>query len=225
MEQMSFQSVTPGYCRCGCGQKTPIADRNRKDRGHVKDQPLEYVVGHNRRWRGGPNVPIGMKWCGTCKKIKSVDQFYKNKNADCGLQGFCKTCARKKCHDYRTKNRDKDRQYSMNHKLRHIYKITPVEYFNLLEQQNHKCAICDQPENRLSKSKSLLPLSVDHDHKNGNVRGLLCTQCNQALGLLKEDPNLFRHAIEYLEKPFSNSKILIDDDLQKRHIDENPCKY
>lgn len=200
MEQLSFQSVTPGYCRCGCGQKTPIADRNRKDLGWIKNQPLKYVVGHNRRWRGGPSVPIGMKWCGTCQKVKPVNQFYKNKRALCGLQGFCKSCTRKRIQNYREKNRDKDRRYSMNHRFRNKYKIEPEEYSRILEEQDHRCAICNGFEKNICKDKTPLPLAIDHNHKTGKVRGLLCSNCNRALGLLKEDPNLFRRAIEYLEK-------------------------
>jgi len=60
----------------------------------------------------------------------------------------------------------------------------------MYKKQHGKCAIC-----RKKKKKNL---DVDHCHKSGQVRGLLCNSCNQALGYLNEDENIMRNAIEYL---------------------------
>ena len=63
----------------------------------------------------------------------------------------------------------------------------------LVERQNGHCAICNEvPENQ--------PLAVDHDHKTGEVRELLCTSCNVGLGHFKDDPDLMQAAIEYIAR-------------------------
>lgn len=54
--------------------------------------------------------------------------------------------------------------------------------------------ICNQPE------RQEILLSVDHDHISGHVRGLLCRNCNSAIGLLRDDPELIRRAANYVER-------------------------
>jgi hypothetical protein len=58
--------------------------------------------------------------------------------------------------------------------------------------QDGRCAICRK------KPQTGRRLSVDHDHKTGEVRGLLCTLCNQGLGYFKDDPGRLGAALEYL---------------------------
>lgn len=79
------------------------------------------------------------------------------------------------------------------HMLRKKYKLTPEQYDEALLFQGGTCLICRSKPNRAR-------LCVDHDHKTGVVRGLLCSGCNAALGLLKEDTNLLRRAADYLEQ-------------------------
>lgn len=66
------------------------------------------------------------------------------------------------------------------------------------EDQDYKCAICGIHEENVTKS-----LAIDHDHTTGLVRGYLCNNCNRGIGLLKDDPNVLRNAIEYLERTHS----------------------
>ena len=67
------------------------------------------------------------------------------------------------------------------------------EYKEMLESQGGVCAICGaMPKGRLA---------VDHDHATGQVRGLLCSPCNVALGFLRDDPIRLKAAIAYLESP------------------------
>lgn len=197
--QLTLDSVMPGYCHCGCGQKTPIAMRNRKDKGWIKGEPLKYVNGHNSKYRHAPEVPFGSKWCGRCRKIKSIDEFFKSKGAYNGLQGHCKDCIREEQREWRAKNRMRSRYYSQRLRLREKYGVTYEFYEELLEKHSHKCAICGQPETRESNGVPIL-MAVDHDHRTGEIRGILCNNCNRALGLLKDDTEVLRKAIEYLEK-------------------------
>ena len=71
------------------------------------------------------------------------------------------------------------------------YGLSVVEYNRLLAQQNGVCAICREPDRELC---------VDHDHRTGRVRALLCNGCNSAIGFLRESPLLARAAATYLEQ-------------------------
>ena len=87
--------------------------------------------------------------------------------------------------------------------LKQKYGINKKQYESILFLQNNVCAICGCEEiakvnkNIRNKTKRL---SVDHCHKTGKIRSLLCLNCNQAIGKLKDSPQLLRKAAEYLEK-------------------------
>ena len=75
-----------------------------------------------------------------------------------------------------------------------------IEAYNLLWcLQRGKCAICGNPETNKSNIGKERRLAVDHDHETGEVRSLLCNDCNIALGKLKDDPLLLSAAKDYLE--------------------------
>lgn len=76
---------------------------------------------------------------------------------------------------------------------KHTYGITLREYTDLLKSQGNCCAIC-----KTNKSKKR-ELSVDHDHKTGVIRGVLCNNCNAGLGKFKDSIDFLANAILYLE--------------------------
>jgi hypothetical protein len=80
--------------------------------------------------------------------------------------------------------------------LRNAYGITLELFHRLLEMQHGGCAICETKHVEGDKHKSL---HVDHDHKTGEIRGLLCSNCNHGIGKFKDDPEQLRRAAEYLE--------------------------
>jgi hypothetical protein len=80
-----------------------------------------------------------------------------------------------------------------NTRLIYKFGITLDEYNELLNKQKNSCSICGNPP-RLQK------FAVDHDHKTGKVRGLLCRDCNVGIGNLKDDPDLIEKAIQYIKK-------------------------
>ena len=79
--------------------------------------------------------------------------------------------------------------------LRRLYKITIKDFDNLIEKQNNKCPICTL---ELDKTKS--QIDVDHCHITGKVRGILHNRCNQILGAAKDNVELIKAAIAYLQK-------------------------
>lgn len=83
-----------------------------------------------------------------------------------------------------------------NH-IQQKYGITAEQYAALLAEQNGGCAICERPETALRKGKTRL-LCVDHEHETGRIRGLLCSDCNRAVGLFKDEVRLLTRASHYL---------------------------
>lgn len=84
--------------------------------------------------------------------------------------------------------------------LRNHYGMTLDEYTNLLDQQNHVCAICKKAETRIDKRTGKpRSLSVDHCHTTGRIRGLLCGFCNGALGFVNDDIEVLETMIQYLK--------------------------
>lgn len=83
--------------------------------------------------------------------------------------------------------KQRDFKYKIN------YGISIEDYNNLFNKQNGCCAICNTHQTQFKKY-----LHVDHNHKTGAIRGLLCHNCNLAIGRLKEDPQIIKTALEYV---------------------------
>lgn len=114
------------------------------------------------------------KLCTVCKELLHKSKFAFSRTNNSGLQSKCRMCAKSAT-------------------LFFLYGVSLQEYATMSALQNHKCAICDTKE----KTKHL---AVDHCHATGRVRGLLCTNCNQGLGHMKDSIILLQKLINYLEK-------------------------
>ena len=74
------------------------------------------------------------------------------------------------------------------------HRLTIAQYDQMLQAQGGVCAICHQPE-MVERNRHL---AVDHDHRTGRIRGLLCLRCNRGLGLFLDLPERLRAAASYL---------------------------
>jgi len=83
--------------------------------------------------------------------------------------------------------------YSQQRKLDLLrqYSLTNIELEKLIKSQDNKCAICKKP--------FITTPYIDHDHKTGKIRGLLCRECNGGIGMFKDNTTLLRNAIHYLK--------------------------
>ncbi len=91
------------------------------------------------------------------------------------------------------------REHMRDYLREKTYGITPADFKRLLLVQGGVCAICGEDEERTIRSTGeRRPLTVDHDHDTGAVRGLLCARCNAALGLFRDDPEIIAQAIAYI---------------------------
>jgi hypothetical protein len=102
--------------------------------------------------------------------------------------------------DYRVKNRERIKAFPSSStearrawRFKNKYGISVDDYDVMLKRQGGVCAICrDPPSGRYKR------LDVDHCHSTGRVRGLLCHQCNTAIGLLKDDPEIIKNVAVYI---------------------------
>jgi len=76
------------------------------------------------------------------------------------------------------------------------YGMTQDVYDRMVARQRNRCAIC----RRKRPASDGREWSIDHDHVTGQVRGLLCNDCNRAIGLLSDDPKILRAATQYVER-------------------------
>lgn len=74
------------------------------------------------------------------------------------------------------------------------YRLTVAGFLAMLEAQDKRCAICRH------HPRTAADFVIDHNHKTGVVRGLLCSKCNTALGMFQDSPDVLDAAIEYLEE-------------------------
>lgn len=123
------------------------------------------------------------KWCSKCSSWLPLDFFGINRREASGRQAYCKTC---------------NSTYMSTFRFEHKYGVSPENYQSMLDKQGGTCAICGKKPRRTGGR-----LAIDHDHKTGVIRGLLCNPCNSMLGRLDEDPSKFERAIQYLKADFS----------------------
>ncbi|MEU0964512.1 endonuclease VII domain-containing protein [Streptomyces sp. NPDC005917] len=171
-----------------CGRDLPFApfarDRNRCDglQVHCRECVAEYSAAHYRRRRGAigkivrekAEVPEGHKLCRACGEVKPHREWHGNATASDGL-----STRRKACRSARGRQDHLKRQCG----------ITEAEREELIASQGGVCCICP----------SAPPAHVDHCHKTGRVRGVLCFSCNAALGQFKDQPEAIRRAAAYVE--------------------------
>lgn len=131
------------------------------------------------------------KICKVCLQSKRLNCF--NGTGKKYLKNTCKSCEAEKNKDrLRTlRSTDEYKEYHRDYKLRTRFGITSEQYDQMFSEQNGLCYLCRKPSKQT--------LAVDHSHQTKTIRKLLCFHCNTVLGHIKENKNLLRRMIEYLE--------------------------
>lgn len=145
--------------------------------------------------------------CSRCKveRPRTAEFWNRHKESSDGLTYWCKACSRAAAAAYfkshRAEQNAKTRLRTMNSpnlrrrvRLRR-YGLTPESHMRMFLAQGGKCAICH--EHPRGKRPTLM---VDHDHDGGHVRGLLCHNCNAALGHVRDRADILASAMRYLER-------------------------
>lgn len=127
--------------------------------------------------------------CTKCRTSRALSEFRVDKARKSGINPICKSCSK----EYRKLLLLKDPQYDRKSNLKRRSGMTPEWYKRLFDHSDGKCWICLTPQKDLKRA-----LSVDHDHKNGKIRGLLCVHCNLGIGSMKESPQIMYAAVYYI---------------------------
>jgi protein-arginine kinase activator protein McsA len=147
------------------------------------------------------------KVCSKCKENLPISMFTKKVRGGDAVKSACKTCNRATTSKWEKANRErltaKNKAWlAANPQRRTAYlarsrakkfKLTEQQVQDLYLQHNHSCAICSEPETPTAR------LAIDHCHKSGKVRGLLCASCNHLLGKAYDSTDRLQKAILYLE--------------------------
>lgn len=171
-----------------------------------------------------------MKSCSKCNTVKNLCEFGADPRHGDGLQSHCRECQRESSDRWRSLNLERVRQYDRirrktpenlieKSEYDKKYRKTPKarltvrakllkrywpkctheqaeqEYNKLFFKQSGCCAICNKHQSVFKKT-----LCIDHDHKTGKVRGLLCDNCNRGVGLLGDNKDTIASALIYLNR-------------------------
>ncbi len=131
---------------------------------------------------------MDVKKCGKCEDTKPISEFRLRRKPGSKVSfipySHCRECER-------MADRARDPKARSEARRRQVYGMEAGEYDRMHAAQKGACAICGY------EHKSL---HIDHDHKTGKVRALLCNWCNTAIGYAREDVDVLKKIIKYINK-------------------------
>ncbi len=117
--------------------------------------------------------------CTKCNTTYPVEGYYKN--------GHYRSRVCKVCKGEGVRRRHLERKFG----------ITEEQFVEMSKAQGDVCKICGKPEGEENRRTRL---TIDHCHSTGKIRGLLCHNCNTAIGLMKDNISNFENAILYIKE-------------------------
>lgn len=133
--------------------------------------------------------------CPACGEAKDRAEFYVDRKRSNGLHTYCKSCCKERAKEryaadpagHKRRHQawvERNRERVKLHRIKAEYGLSPEEYDAIPKV----CVICGARDD----------LRVDHSHRTGRVRGMLCDPCNKGLGFLRDDPTLLLRAADYV---------------------------
>jgi hypothetical protein len=165
------------------------------ERGRIANNRRAMAARHSEgRRRNKPGDAIRL--CQQCKREFPAEAFRVSPKGV--ISSYCGPCAN-----------DLQHMYGLRHRLG----VEPEQYYQLLAAQEGVCAICGRAPRKQH-------LAVDHNHKTGAIRGLLCVRCNhKVLGGSGENVDVLRRAADYLENPPAEGRRLTVQDISPRELE------
>lgn len=165
----------PGVRYCGACRQAMLPAWQQADNERHARPSVTSAEPQGRRL--AKEAPTGTKWCPRCATYRRLADFPTSKGRP---RSYCKPC---------------ESLYAFEGRLEAIYGITLGQYDALFAAQQGTCAIC-------GATPRSQRLAVDHDHRSGLVRGLLCKRCNhKVLGGAGDNADILRRAAAYLDDP------------------------
>lgn len=154
-------------------EKKRIYDQSRNSRSEVRERRKKT----NKLWLDNNK-----------NKVLKVRADWRRRNPD---------KVRRMLDEWRRKNPEKDRAINRRYKLKNEYGLTEAEVRDMAESQGWKCDICGD---KLVEKEGRAYYTIDHCHRTGKNRGLLCHKCNRGIGFLNDDITIVEKAVQYLRK-------------------------
>lgn len=167
-------------------------------REHRAKQREQFLAEHGgmdgRQIRAVLSPEPSVKRCRACSAYLPLDSFSIHDKKTGRHATICKECDKKRADAWSKAHPERRAVVYRTRHLKRTYGISDTDYATLLNEQGGKCAICGVPE----QETTIKRLCVDHCHSTRRIRGLLCTKCNQAIGLLDHDLDTLARAAKYL---------------------------
>ncbi len=177
-------------CKKAKGKNCFCKDKSRKDGLNRYCKSCSAFL--KKRWyTPHPRIKkvVTEKRCRKCLTVKNASEFHPRKGG--GLASWCKQCL-----SIHRNKRNKDNPIQRrNQQYKAKHGITLDEYNRLLVAQNERCAICNKHISEFN-----IAFAIDHNHRTGCIRGLLCTNCNRGIGYLQDSQDILAKAIAYLKR-------------------------
>ena len=138
-----------------------------------------------------------MKQCRSCQGVKPLTDYNKKAGTKDNHRGDCRDCQKAEHKARYAADPDKHKARSKENQRAYTVKkmgLSMDDLAKMYDKTDGRCYICGTKEEADGKY-----LAIDHCHKSGNVRGLLCMPCNTGLGNFKDNVQTLRNAIKYLE--------------------------
>lgn len=148
---------------------------------------------------------IKTRICSKCSKRKKLSKFHKSKRHALGRKLECAECTNKYLRNHYNKNNKNciiTKAKRTRYHYRRRYGIRYEDYLLFCTVLNNQCEICGAKKVPAGEQKrgSKDHLVLDHCHNTGEIRGILCQECNQGIGLLKDNLTNLQNAIKYLKR-------------------------
>jgi hypothetical protein len=143
--------------------------------------------------------PSTLHACTWCKERKVATAFFLQADKKRGLSSWCIDCCRERDRERYRGDPEKRREQAKWGGLKLRFGLTRDQWMAMYDAQQGRCPICQEPmSNHPTLIRDKRGACVDHCHKTGRVRALLCNRCNQGLGLFRDDAGFVEKAAAYL---------------------------
>lgn len=139
--------------------------------------------------------------CRICIHENRINLYYRNQPENIMKSAEWKKANRDRVNAQERQNRHKDIELTRDKEASRRKGLNLEQYYAMREIHDNKCAICRREERRKNRAGETSPrLCIDHNHDTGKIRGLLCHDCNTAIGKFQDKIELLQSAIDYLKK-------------------------